>query len=453
MAATVTNGLFRASFEAALSGVTTRKYAARFHKQNTFSQLTEATKAMLQEPDKSQVKNFLSDVLQQLQGFQNQEKAKSILLSIFKAIDPKQAELESSKEFADIASALRKKTEEIFKSNILNTSTAVQKEQPKTQTTQIEAQKPSSATKPNNSHVKMSEGDIRKMQFSLVHPIHASFIKYIKVLADSIQPSAFKSSQEGLILLNEASVIKRTVQDVLIDLSKYQSLSNEKGPKQIGELKTELEANIKVLSENMNEWIQGKEQEVLKGKQLEQAIAVYQKAEQDAMCDVKNLDKQFEAHISLIPKQKTFLEHLNKAISDESQIDERLKTDLKVFGQRMLPLIKTIEENNVAKADSFSLAYMMLDYSNLLNYLYDKLKEGMDVSKQEYLKVDQGFYENRIHELEEFTRNYQVEFMKHSLEITKLIPLDALKNVKRELDRAYATKRGIDLKLSKSAVQ
>jgi hypothetical protein len=67
-------------------------------------------------------------------------------------------------------------------------------------------------------------------------------------------------------------------------------------------------------------------------------------------------------------------------------------------------LIRIIEGNQLSKADSFSLARMMVDYIEILTYIYDQLEKGQKISPEEFNKLNEAMRENGIHALAEFMR-------------------------------------------------
>ncbi len=176
---------------------------------------------------------------------------------------------------------------------------------------------------------------------------------------------------------------------------------------------------------------------------LDQETTKLTKTVVQAQAAIENLDNPQTIQFS--EKQKEFILLLNKAIADESKLDEPLKKDISALGKRAIPLLKIIEAKQLSKADGFSLAQTAVDYIDILTFIYEKLDEASDTSIEEYNKHADQLRKDGIHDLADFmNKEYYTEFNNLSSEIEKLIGSELLQQFSTKLSGVWAIKGKIE---------
>lgn len=120
--------------------------------------------------------------------------------------------------------------------------------------------------------------------------------------------------------------------------------------------------------------------------------------------EVKKADEKIDQPtISLntfSPKQQQFINLINKTIADESKLDDHLKKNLGLLAQRALPLVKIIENKEATQSECAELAYMMLDYIKIMEYIYQSLdKAYVPDNKEAMHTLNRALKADGIHDL------------------------------------------------------
>ena len=135
---------------------------------------------------------------------------------------------------------------------------------------------------------------------------------------------------------------------------------------------------------------------------------------------VENLEKP--SAVEFTEKQSKLIALVNTTIKEESQLETRLQKDISALAQRAIPLMRITEAGLLSDADSFSVTLMMVDYINILNYIYDKLDLALTTSKEECNQINDALRKDGIHDLAEFMSiEYSREFNALRPEIEKRI--------------------------------
>ncbi|MBS0604927.1 MAG: hypothetical protein JSS60_07840 [Verrucomicrobia bacterium] len=137
-------------------------------------------------------------------------------------------------------------------------------------------------------------------------------------------------------------------------------------------------------------------------------------------------------------RQKEFFAFVQKTIAEESKLEGKLKTDITKFAQRAIPLMRIQELKQLSKADSFSISYMMIDYINVLNYIYEKLEDAGKKSPEECRALNGLMSNDGIHDLAKFMADeYYPEFIKLKPEIQALVGTELLSEFNAKLNKVW----------------
>ena len=134
-------------------------------------------------------------------------------------------------------------------------------------------------------------------------------------------------------------------------------------------------------------------------------------------------------------RQKQFFELVNKTIRDESKLEERIRKEISALSQRAIPLMRIVDAGLLSDADSFSITNMLIDYIDILCYIYDKIETGGKTSKDEAGKINDALRTDGIHDLAEFMNKeyYAKCFKTLKPEIEKKIGLELSRQLQSKL--------------------
>ncbi len=115
---------------------------------------------------------------------------------------------------------------------------------------------------------------------------------------------------------------------------------------------------------------------------------------------VAKLEKPNPQAFEFTDRQKAFFALVNKTI--EGNLEERIRNEISALSQRAIPLMRIVDAGLLSDADSFSIANMLIDYIDILSYIYDKIDGGYKISKEEAGNITGALKESGIHALADF---------------------------------------------------
>ena len=104
---------------------------------------------------------------------------------------------------------------------------------------------------------------------------------------------------------------------------------------------------------------------------------------------VAKLEKPDVQAFDFTDRQKNFFALVNKTIQDESKLEKNAsEKEISTLSQRSGPLIRIVDAGLLSDADSFSITSMLIDYIDILCYIYDKIEAGGKISNDEATKIN-----------------------------------------------------------------